>query len=40
MFAAIRNNFSTEQSEQLATQFKSAKSEEQQKMAKEAGMMK
>jgi hemerythrin superfamily protein len=40
MFATIRNNFSTEQSEQLATQFKSVKSEEQQKMAKEAGMMK
>ncbi|MBF2066295.1 MAG: hemerythrin domain-containing protein [Calothrix sp. C42_A2020_038] len=40
MFATIRNNFSTEQSEQLATQFKAAKSEEQQKMAKESGMMK
>ncbi|NJM23669.1 MAG: DNA nickase [Richelia sp. SM1_7_0] len=40
MFAAIRNNFSTEQSEQMATKFKSAKSEEQQKMAHETGMMK
>jgi hemerythrin superfamily protein len=40
MFATIRNNFSTEQSEQLATQFKTAKSEEQQKMAQESGMMK
>ncbi len=39
MFAAIRNNLSTEQSEQMATKFKSAKSEEQQKMAKESGMM-
>ena len=33
MFAAIRNNFSTEQSEQLTTKFKAAKSQEQQKMA-------
>ncbi len=33
MFAAIRNNFSSEQSEQIATKFKAAKSEEQQKMA-------
>jgi hemerythrin superfamily protein len=33
MFAAIRNNLSSEQSEQLATKFKAAKSEEQQKMA-------
>jgi hemerythrin superfamily protein len=40
MFAAIRNNCSTEQSEQMATKFKSAKSEEQQKMAQESGMMK
>jgi hemerythrin superfamily protein len=33
MFAAIRNNLSSDQSEQLATKFKAAKSEEQQKMA-------
>ena len=32
MFAAIRDNLSSDQSEQLATQFKSAKSEIQQKM--------
>jgi hemerythrin superfamily protein len=32
MFATIRNNFSSDQSEQLATKFKQAKSEEQQKM--------
>ncbi len=40
MFAAIRNNFSTEQSEQMTTKFKAAKSEEQQKMAQMSGMMK
>ncbi|BAZ42865.1 hemerythrin HHE cation binding domain-containing protein [Calothrix sp. NIES-4101] len=34
MFATIRNNFSSEQSEQMATKFKAAKSEEQVKMAK------
>lgn len=33
MFAAIRDNMSSDQSEQLATQFKSAKSQIQQKMA-------
>jgi hemerythrin superfamily protein len=33
MFAAIRNNMSSDQSEQLATQFKSAKSQVQEKMA-------
>jgi hemerythrin superfamily protein len=32
MFAAIRNNLSSDQSEQLATKFKAAKSEVQQKM--------
>jgi hemerythrin superfamily protein len=32
MFAAIRNNFSTEQSEQLATQFKAAKSRVQERL--------
>ncbi len=32
MFAAIRNNLSTEQSEQLATQFKAAKTKIQEKM--------
>jgi len=33
MFAAIRDNMSSDQSEQLATQFKSAKSQLQDKMA-------
>jgi len=33
MFAAIRDNMSIDQSEQLATQFKSAKSQVQDKMA-------
>lgn len=33
MFAAIRDNMSSDQSEQLATQFKSAKSQIQQKMS-------
>lgn len=33
MFAAIRNNMSSDQSEQLATQFKAAKSKVQQEMA-------
>lgn len=32
MFAAIRNNLSTEQSEQLATEFKAAKTRIQQKL--------
>jgi hemerythrin superfamily protein len=39
MFATIRNNFSSDQSEQLATQFKQVKSEEQQKMAQQSGAM-
>jgi len=33
MFTAIRDNCSTEQQEQMATQFKEAKSQAQQKMA-------
>ena len=33
MFAAIRDNMNSDQSEQLATQFKSAKSKIQDKMA-------
>lgn len=32
MFAAIRNNLNTEQSEQLATEFKAAKTRIQQKL--------
>jgi len=32
MFAAIRNNLTTEQSEQLATEFKAAKTRIQQKV--------
>ena len=34
MFAAIRNNLSTEKSEQLSTEFKAAKSKIAEKMAK------
>jgi hypothetical protein len=33
MFTAIRNNLSSQQSEQLATQFKQAKAQVQEKMA-------
>jgi hypothetical protein len=35
MFAAIRNNMSSQQTEQLATEFKAAKSKIQEQMGKQ-----